>query len=155
MSDASNVGLAGQSAVMSEFALRGYNVAIPEIDKGDDVFVVRHDTGKMWRMQVKTSQASQRVTKIYYSFRVKESAIHAPTAVADCFIFVMRQNEHWRFCLIATPVLSNYVMGHKMGTKFQDFRNFNIILDSATSIFTCSGMNLTHHFEDWAVWPYI
>ena len=35
------VGRAGQLAVMSEFLLRGYNVAIPEVDEGDDVLVVR------------------------------------------------------------------------------------------------------------------
>ena len=155
MPDATDVGLAGQAAVMSEFALRGYNVAIPEIDKGDDVFVVRHDTGKMWRMQVKTSRPSQRKANVYYSFRVKESAIHAPTAVADFFIFVMRQNNRWRFCIIATSVLSNYVAGHAMGTKYQDSRNFNFIFNPAANTFTCSGENLTHHFEHWAVWPII
>lgn len=33
------VGRAGQMAVMSEFLVRGYNVAIPEVDVGDDIFV--------------------------------------------------------------------------------------------------------------------
>jgi hypothetical protein len=33
------VGRAGQLAVMAEFLLRGYNVAIPEVDEGDDIFV--------------------------------------------------------------------------------------------------------------------
>lgn len=28
-------------AVMAEFLVRGYNVAIPEVDIGDDIFVVR------------------------------------------------------------------------------------------------------------------
>ena len=36
-------GKAGHLAVMGEFCLRGYNAAMPEIDKGDDVFVQRHD----------------------------------------------------------------------------------------------------------------
>jgi hypothetical protein len=34
------VGKAGQLAVMAEFLLRGYNVAMPEADVGDVFFVV-------------------------------------------------------------------------------------------------------------------
>lgn len=49
------IGKAGHLAVMGELTLRGYNAAMPEIDKGDVVFIVRDDTGAMWRLQVKTS----------------------------------------------------------------------------------------------------
>jgi hypothetical protein len=31
------VGQAGQARVMSEFLIHGYNVAVPEIDDGDDL----------------------------------------------------------------------------------------------------------------------
>jgi hypothetical protein len=53
------IGKAGHLAVMSELTLRGYNVAMPEIDKGDDVFAVKDATGAMWRLQVKTSQGTR------------------------------------------------------------------------------------------------
>ena len=49
------IGRAGQMAVMSEFLCRGYNVAIPEVDVGDDIFVVRDLDGAFSRIQVKTS----------------------------------------------------------------------------------------------------
>lgn len=49
------VGRAGQLAVMSEFLLRGYNVAIPEVDEGDDVLVVNDRADRLWRVQVKTA----------------------------------------------------------------------------------------------------
>ncbi|MFN9622301.1 MAG: hypothetical protein ACK587_05640 [Cyanobacteriota bacterium] len=39
------VGKAGHLAVMGELSLRGYNVALPEIDKGDDIFAVNDVTG--------------------------------------------------------------------------------------------------------------
>jgi hypothetical protein len=32
------LGKAGQQAVMSEFLVRGWNVATPEVDIGDDIF---------------------------------------------------------------------------------------------------------------------
>ena len=34
-------GMSGQFAAMSEFLWRGYNVAIPAVDVGEDIFVVR------------------------------------------------------------------------------------------------------------------
>lgn len=50
------LGRAGQMAVMAEFLVRGYNVAIPEVDIGDDIFVVRDDDGEYSRIQVKSHQ---------------------------------------------------------------------------------------------------
>jgi hypothetical protein len=43
------LGKAGQMAVMSEFLARGWNVAVPEVDVGDDLS----------RIQVKTGSAKE------------------------------------------------------------------------------------------------
>jgi hypothetical protein len=48
-------GRSGQFAVMAEFLRRGYNVAIPEIDIGEDIFVVRDADGELSRIQVKAA----------------------------------------------------------------------------------------------------
>ena len=57
MRDKSNlyIGRAGQLLVMSEFLLRGWNAALPEVDVGDDVFVVKDEDGTLFRIQVKTA----------------------------------------------------------------------------------------------------
>jgi hypothetical protein len=60
MPGASYVGRSGQLAAMSEFLLRGYNVAIPEVDVGDDIFVVYDRLPKLWRIQVKTAIGVER-----------------------------------------------------------------------------------------------
>jgi hypothetical protein len=39
------IGKAGHLAVMSEFLMLGWNVAIPEVDTGEDIFVVQDDDG--------------------------------------------------------------------------------------------------------------
>jgi hypothetical protein len=44
---------------MAEFLLRGYNVAMPEVDIGDDIFVVHDREGELWRVQVKTAICKQ------------------------------------------------------------------------------------------------
>jgi hypothetical protein len=46
-------GASGQMAVMSEFLFRLINVAVPEVDVGDDVFVVREKDEAVTRVQVK------------------------------------------------------------------------------------------------------
>lgn len=42
---------------MSELLARGLNVAIPEVDVGDDILVVRGTDDRLWRVQVKTGTA--------------------------------------------------------------------------------------------------
>lgn len=59
MEKRSHLGMAGHYAAMSEFLYRGYNVAIPAVDIGDDVYVVEDQVGTMWRLQVKTSDAPE------------------------------------------------------------------------------------------------
>jgi|GEM_PF-4307042 len=54
------IGKAGHLAVMSEFLMRGWNVATPEVDIGDDIFVVEDESGTMKRVQVKSSSAKIR-----------------------------------------------------------------------------------------------
>ena len=46
------LGKAGHLTVMSEFLMLGWNVAIPEVDIGDDIFVVQDDNGTLRRVQV-------------------------------------------------------------------------------------------------------
>src|SRR3954463_6041137 len=50
-------GAGGQMAVMSEFLYRLLNVAVPEVDVGDDIFVVREKDEAVTRVQVKYSKA--------------------------------------------------------------------------------------------------
>jgi len=49
------LGKAGHLYIMSEILMLGWNVAIPEVDIGDDIFVVQDDNGTLRRVQVKTS----------------------------------------------------------------------------------------------------
>jgi hypothetical protein len=42
------LGRAAQLFVMSELLLRGYNVAIPEVDIGDDLLVIRDADDSKW-----------------------------------------------------------------------------------------------------------
>ncbi|RQQ44705.1 hypothetical protein [Burkholderia stagnalis] len=115
MASTQYIGKAGHLAVMGEFCYRGYNAAMPEIDKGDDVFVVNDATGAMWRLQVKTSLGRAQTTSRVFQFRVRENAIQIAQTPELHFVFVMRFRSCWHFLLIDRPVLRAYVRNNKMG----------------------------------------
>ena len=148
------IGKAGHLAVMGELALRGYNVAMPEIDKGDDIFVVRNDTGAMWRLQVKTSLGkSQKISK-RFQFRIREDSIQVSQNPDLHFVFAMRRRGRWRFLIMDRPVLRNYANNQNLGSQSGDYRQIAITLTDSGKA-TCSKQDLTNHLSDWNTWPRI
>ncbi len=145
-------GKAGHLALMGEFCLRGYNVAMPEIDKGDDIFVVNDASGAMWRIQAKTSRGTRTGTSRRYQFRVRENQINLPQTPDLHFIFIMRRSDRWKFLIMDRAVLRANVRNNSMGTANGDYRQFRVILhDDGRCI--CSGLNLANHIGDWNTWP--
>jgi len=51
------VGRSGQMAVVAELLARGINVAIPEVDVGEDIFAFQDGGQLIDRVQVKTANA--------------------------------------------------------------------------------------------------
>jgi PD-(D/E)XK endonuclease len=54
------LGETGQASATSYFLARGWNVATPKVDVGDDLVVIEDDQGFFVRIQVKTAQAIER-----------------------------------------------------------------------------------------------
>jgi hypothetical protein len=89
------VGKAGQLAVMAEFLLRGYNVAMPEVDEGDDVFVVEDQSGQLWRIQVKTAIGQRRGTSWRAKYSVSLRQFEHPRDPKFFFVFAVRCDQDW------------------------------------------------------------
>lgn len=153
------VGKAGQLAVMGELAWRGYNVALPEIDIGDDIYSVNDKTGAMLRIQVKTSKRNpkKRSKTVKYSFQIRCSAIKTPQNPELHFVFACRVENGFRFLVMSRDVLRNYVNVHNAGSpgeKEKDRRRFDIdIQEDGTA--QCSRLDWASHLEDWSAWPYV
>jgi hypothetical protein len=145
-------GKAGHLATMGEFCLRGYNASMPEIDKGDDVFVVNDGTGAMWRLQVKTSLGHRQRISTRYQFRVKEASIQNSQMPELHFVFVMRKHEVWAFLMMDRSVLRNYVRNNNAGTLAGDYRQISITVHDDGRVM-CSGVDLRNHIGDWNAWP--
>jgi hypothetical protein len=88
------VGKAGHLHVMSEFLMRGWNVAMPEVDTGDDILVVEDENDTFYRVQVKTAQATTR--KDGYSFQVNIPLYQLKEYDANAyFVFAIRHVAAW------------------------------------------------------------
>lgn len=95
--------------MMAEFLTRGWNVATPEVDIGDDIFVVQDDNGTLRRVQVKTS-ATIGLSKGYQGqFNVPINQLKNISNVPVHYVFIVRHNNGW-----SKPVLirQDYLLDH-------------------------------------------
>jgi hypothetical protein len=106
-------GMSGQFAAMSEFLWRGYNVAIPAVDVGEDVFVVEAGQGVLRRVQVKAAGTGTVAagTKTV-QFNLSRSQLNLQPGGSDLFFMLLARWDDvdpkvpWRFLLIRSEEIS-------------------------------------------------
>src|SRR5436190_16024804 len=89
------VGRSGQMAVMAEFLWRGWNVALPEVDVGEDVFVVKDDSGDLSRIQVKTATVQKQRDGFSAQFRIALDQLRTPRTPDLVYVFAARGASGW------------------------------------------------------------
>lgn len=89
------LGKAGQFAVMAECLMRGFNVAIPEVDIGDDLFVVNDQSGNYRRIQVKTITAVRRSAGYSAQFQVPLPQLKQIFVPDLIYVFATRFPAGW------------------------------------------------------------
>lgn len=82
------VGRSGELAVMSELLWRGWTPARPEIDIGDDVFIIDDEIGTFWRVQVNKN-------KLTLNLYFRQAAIFAGTSHGDDKRDWTRYRDRW------------------------------------------------------------
>lgn len=103
MEKRSHLGMAGHYTAMSEFLYRGYNVAVPAVDIGDDAYVVKDRMGTMWRLQVKTCD---RPIANSATYQISRAQLRAPKVNELFFMFLIRWLDRCRFVLIRRDQLA-------------------------------------------------
>ena len=146
-------GKAGHLFVMSEFLLRGWNVAIPEVDVGDDIFVVKDFNGELVRVQVKTSKA------IYlknggYTAQFKLSLKQLRDSIKEVsYVFVVRETNNWSLpVIIDQQILLELYENNSLGSEYKD--NLILRLNFKQGKVTNKQINLTEYqnnFEDFII----
>ncbi|MEO5728468.1 MAG: group I intron-associated PD-(D/E)XK endonuclease, partial [Byssovorax sp.] len=108
MEKKSHLGKAGQLAAMAEFLLRGYNVAIPEVDVGDDIFVVDDRIGDLSRIQVKTATTLRGASyrRASAQFKLSRHQLENARPVDLTYVFVLRRFGAWSFYVVPRQALN-------------------------------------------------
>src|SRR3954453_1508032 len=88
-------GRSGQLAVMSELLCRRRNAAIPEVDVGDDVFVVRDEDENVTRVQVKSANATAQQGGYFAQYSIPLRHLEKPDPPVFVYIFAVRLAGRW------------------------------------------------------------
>lgn len=108
-------GMSGQFAAMSEFLWRGYNVAMPAVDVGEDIFVVEAAKGVLRRVQVKTAGTSGHTNGTKkVQFGLSRAQLNLEPGGSDLFFMLLTRWDDvdpkvpWRFILIRSETLNAF-----------------------------------------------
>ncbi|MFL6262472.1 MAG: hypothetical protein ACJ76Y_22465 [Thermoanaerobaculia bacterium] len=148
------IGRAGQMAVMAEFLWRGLNVAFPEVDVGDDVFVVKDETGELWRVQVKTASAGPLSDGYSAQFNISLSQLENPRTPDLVYIFAVRSSSGWEpFVIIDRETLWQEHLTYGVGSVSQG----SVVLRFSTQAgkLRCSDRDFLSYRNNWSRWPVI
>lgn len=149
------LGKAGHLAVMSEFLTRGWNVALPEVDIGDDIFVVQDDNGTLRRVQVKTSTSTERKKNLSGQFNIpitqlREYRVKFPVYYA----FMLRHQGSWsKPILIRQDYLIDHFDNGKIGSEHEG--TLNLYFSYSEVKVECSGIDFTKYIADFTDFPLI
>lgn len=148
------LGKAGHLNIMSEFLMLGWNVAIPEVDIGDDIFVVQDDNGTLRRVQVKASTSTIRNNGYSGQFSISVKNLRNVTNILVHYVFLVRHNEEWSKPVI---VRQDYLLDHFSNNNVGSEAKGNVIFyfSYTNGKVECSGQDFTRYIKDFADFPKI
>ena len=147
-------GQAGEFAVMSELLTRGWNVAIPQVDVGDDVIVIDDHAGNFIRVQIKSANATQRASSHTVRFRFPLKQLLTPTDPELIYILAVRNQGKWQdFLIIPRTRLYNDYSQQPFGSVSNDALLLYLSFENKRII--CSGRDVSTYCNDWSQFPEI
>jgi hypothetical protein len=150
------IGKAGQYIAMSEFLMRGWNVAIPEVDVGDDIFVVKDETGEFVRIQVKTGSAIEKPRSFGVQYKLSYTQLEQTFFPDLIYFFVIRFTQGSnKFILIKRSELLAKVQIDNVGSRFKDTVQLYLSLQKVDDKVTCSSVDFTNYVNNFQSFPII
>jgi len=148
------LGKAGHLYIMSEFLMLGWNAAIPEVDIGDDIFVVQDNNGTLRRVQVKTSNFKKRKATYSGQFSASVKNLRNITSSFVYYTFIVRQNDEWsKPVVIRQDFLLDHFENNYVGTGYKG--NITFYFSYSKGKVTCSGQDFTKYIRDFTDFPFI
>jgi hypothetical protein len=140
-----HLGKAGHLASMGELLVLGYNTAIPEVDVGDDVFVVSDIDGTLWRMQVKTSEGrTDSNGRILTQYKLNRNQVMTKKRVDLHYVFALRHEKKWDFVVMSRNDLeAQRLLFESTAPKHKKEKEFllNLVFEKNRSDVRCWGVS--------------
>lgn len=141
-----SVSLAGEFAVLSQLALRGFDANLTLGNtKSVDILVSDPRTGKMFKLEVKTSFAGKPSHSKMFGHTLAWMMSEKHEKISDpnlfyCFVNIEKETNVFRFFIVPSDVVANYVKNqhaywlqntHELTQKDLEIpmRNFRIGVD--------------------------
>ncbi len=148
------LGKAGQFVVMSELLCRGWNVAVPEVDIGDDIFVVRDANGEFIRVQVKTATLKKRTGGISVQFSLSFLQLKRDVTPELVYVFALREQEGWAgHIVISRAELFNLFQNSTINPKGDNITLYFSI--KAKGEIICWEQNFASYWNNFDLFPII
>lgn len=149
------IGRSGQHAVMAEFFRRGYNTAIPEIDMGDDLFVIEDAAGNLSRVQVKSAIAKGK-NRAYAIFSLGLKQLRTPRSPDLVYVLAVFHNDLWReFLVIPRGDLDLLHASSDFGRINRKSQRLTFYVSFSDHDVRCGGLSLQRFRNNWKPWPEI
>jgi hypothetical protein len=147
------VGQSGLFAAMSEFLYRGYNVAPPAVDLGEDVFVVRARPNVVTRVQAKSSNTQNTRAGYFAQFNVPLDQLEEQDDPELVYVFPARHDGRWaEFIIIRRPVLRQLRKVNEIGSP-DDAGNLVLRLAYTATDVLNKGTSFQPFRNAWEPWP--
>lgn len=148
------LGKAGHLTVMSEFLIRGWNVAIPEVDIGDDIFVVHDKNGDLRRVQVKTATANEKDNSYSGQFNIPLNQLQNISGTKLIYVFLVRKKDSWtKPVIISQNDLFDFYQAMKIVSNSKGL--LNIYFSYSQNQVKWRGMDLSKYLSDFTHFPII
>ena len=133
---------------MSELLGRGYNVAVPVVDTGDDLYVVNDAEAKLIRVQVKSSNCKKKPYGFVGQVRIRFSQLKEVKKTPLIYIFALRFEGKWYFLIVSRSRLEDEAEFGGAGSVRNDYIWLRFKFHTQERSVTCSDINFTE-FQNW------
>ena len=148
------LGEAGQAAASSYFLARGWNIATPRVNIGDDLLVIEDTKGFFNRIQIKTSQAIERQESFSTRFKLSIRQLQNQYDPELYYMFIVyRENEWLHKVIMPRETVLDYHLKQGMGSLVGD--NLILYFSFQNGRVFCSKIDITEFYNNFEDFPII
>ena len=134
---------------MAELLRRGWNTAIPEVDRGVDIFVVHDDDGTLRRVQVKTAVAKPLKYGYNALFNVSLSQLRTSITTDITYAFAVWLHDHWDTFVVINGRILEDKRRYGMGSESKDSLLLRLRFEEESKSIDCNNHDLSQYRNDW------